>query len=160
MANIAIHQTRHHKILVPSHHFCGLVMAALAVPFIHWETEMRRSIPALVSLMISITGCGEADTKTDNITLHYLNAKIYPDSAIACDLRRVSNRDFIGCYGKSMRGRSNIHLWQYQDGRYLAINGTARRAAEIHFSDHKDVVIPPLPLSKEIDIGKVLTEFQ
>ncbi len=121
---------------------------------------MKRSIPVIAFLIASIAGCGEADTKTDNITLHYLNAKIYPGSAIVCELRRVSNRDFIGCYGKTMSGRSNIHLWEYQNGKYLAINGTARRAAEIHFGGFNNVKIPPLPLPKEIDIGKALDEFQ
>jgi len=108
---------------------------------------MGRSIPAVVFPIISIAGCEEADTKTNDITLHYLNAKIYPNSAIVCELRRVSNRDFTGCYGKSMSGRSNIHLWQYQRGKYLAINGTARSAAEIHFGGHNNLVIPPLPRS-------------
>ena len=59
-----------------------------------------------------------------------------------------------------MSGRSNIHLWEHQNGKYLAINGTARRAAEIHFGGHNNVTIPPLPLPKEIDIRKVLDEFQ
>lgn len=121
---------------------------------------MKKCILAIAFLIFSIAGCGEAETKTDNITLHYLNAKIYPGSAIVCELRRVANRDFIGCYGTSMSGRSNIHLWEYQNEKYLAINGTARRAAEIHFGGRNNVAIPPLRLSKEIDISKVLDEFR
>ncbi|MCP9926297.1 hypothetical protein [Cyanobium sp. CH-040] len=121
---------------------------------------MKNSSPAVAFLVVTIAGCGKPDIKAGNITLHYLHAKIYPGSAIACELRRVSNREFIGCYGKSMSGRSRIHLWEYQNGKYHAINGTARRAAEVHFGDHADVAIAPLPLTKEIDIGKVLGEFQ
>ncbi|WP_412526124.1 hypothetical protein [Burkholderia lata] len=96
----------------------------------------------------------------DEITLAYLNAKVYARGAVVCNAAVVNSRSYIGCANSSLDGRSLTQLWLLdQNGtrpRYLAVNGTARGTYDRHFSANRNFGAMPLPLSRDVAIDAAL----
>lgn len=95
----------------------------------------------------------------DRITLLYLNHKIYPDSTVFCEPKRLGGRDMLGCRGQKVGSVSQVHVWEYSNGKFRSINGNARTMAEGKFANENAVEATPLPLPSDINVGAVVEAF-
>lgn len=125
---------------------------------------MKRLTPALAVLALSasaqVWAAGVPSTAIDQITLAYLNAKVYPGGAVSCEGKVVSGRDYVGCFNRSLNGKSNVALWLFENGKFKAINGTARDFADGKLRGAAGVENMPLPLPKDIDVGAAVAAFK
>lgn len=104
----------------------------------------------------------EADVPSaaiDRITMLYLNHKIYPNDPTLCEPKRVGGRDMVGCRAQQWGGYSQVHVWEYSQGKFKSINGSARTLAEGKFANENDVEASPLPLPSDINVDTVVKAF-
>jgi hypothetical protein len=115
---------------------------------------------ALVTNIVAAEAADKApDGAIDRITLIYLNHKIYPNGAVACDSKVVGTRSMVGCWNESLNGKSSPHIWLYDAGKFMSVNGSARQLAEGKFSSESDIGVMPLPLPADINVGATLASF-
>lgn len=95
----------------------------------------------------------------DEITLLYINHKIYPNDPTVCEAKRIGARDMVGCHARGWGGDSQVHVWEYSKGKFKSINGSARSLAETKFSNEGAVEVSPLPLPSDIKVDKVVKAF-
>lgn len=119
---------------------------------------MKKILTTIVTLA-SLTACNNSNGHSDSLTLAYLDAKIYPDAAINCRVKFITGREIIGCKAIALKGNSNLHLYNYSNGKFYALNGTARQIVETYFSNRDDILLADLPLPNDIDISNILSEL-
>ncbi len=95
----------------------------------------------------------------DEITLLYINHKIYPNDPTICEAKRIGSRDIVGCRARGWGGDSQVHVWEYSNGKFKSINGSARSLAETKFSNEGAVEVSPLPLPSDIKVDEVVKAF-
>lgn len=95
----------------------------------------------------------------DAITLIYLKHKVYANGAVECVPAVIGGRDMIGCRSVGLDGRSNVHVWEYANGVFNSINGSANSLAETKFSSEGMIRVSPLPLASDIDVAKIVEVF-
>lgn len=95
----------------------------------------------------------------DRITRLYLNHKIYPNDPTLCEAKRVGGRDMVGCRAQRWGGDSQVQVWEYSQGKFKPINGSARTLAEGKFANESDVKLSPLPLPSDIDVEAAVKAF-
>ncbi|TFF37433.1 hypothetical protein [Pseudomonas sp. RIT623] len=95
----------------------------------------------------------------DEITLLYINHKIYPNDPTVCEAKRIGSRDMVGCRAQGWGGDSQVHVWEYSKGKFKSINGSARSLAETKFSNEGAVEVSPLPLPSDIKVDEVVKAF-
>lgn len=95
----------------------------------------------------------------DQLTLLYINHRIYPDLTVDCRPKTFGDRVMVGCRGYGLGRKSSVHVWNYADGKFWSINGNASSLAGTKFSGEKLVAVTPLPLPSDIDVGKIVEEF-
>ncbi|MFG0828783.1 hypothetical protein ACF8R6_10445 [Pseudomonas sp. CJQ_7] len=129
--------------------------------------------PALVDSKVAVSGASSpvaAQPATqrkpsvpsdaiDKITLLYINHKIYPNDPTVCEAKRVGERDFVGCHAQGWGGNSQVHVWEFSQGKFRSINGSARTLAETKFSNDSAVEVSPLPLPSDIKVDEVVKAF-
>ncbi len=120
------------------------VSASAAAPQPEQPQEQKSSVPSKA---------------IDQITLLYLNHKVYPNDPTVCEAKRVGARDMIGCSAQGWGGNSQIHIWEYSQGKFKSINGSARSLAETKFSNEGAVEVSPLPLPSDIKVDEVVKAF-
>lgn len=107
-------------------------------------SDMRASVPS---------------SAIDEITLLYLNHKVYPNDPTVCETKRIGARDMVGCRAQGWGGDSQVHIWEYSQGKFRSINGSARSLAETKFSNESVVEISPLPLPADIKVDEIVKAF-
>lgn len=119
-----------------------------------------------IALLVLVMNANAAETVSaapsgaiDRITLIYLNHKIYPNGAVVCDSKVVGNRSMVGCWNESLNGNSSPHIWLYEAGKFMSVNGSARQLAQGRFSSESDIGAMPLPLPADINVGSTLVSF-
>ncbi|PLP87629.1 hypothetical protein CYD26_21120 [Pseudomonas sp. FFUP_PS_473] len=95
----------------------------------------------------------------DKITLLYLKHKVYPNDPTVCEAERIGGRDMVGCRAQGWGGNSQVHVWEYSQGKFKSINGSARSLAETKFSNESAVEVSPLPLPSDIKVDEVVKVF-
>lgn len=115
---------------------------------------------AILIASLLMVACGKPDPRVDDITLVYLNRNVFAKGAVVCKLKPFGERTIVGCRNETLDGVSNVHLWEFRDSNYYAINGTARGLAEGRFASEHRIKAPPLPLPPDIDISAMLKAFE
>ncbi|MBR8316078.1 hypothetical protein KDW36_23135 [Burkholderia dolosa] len=124
---------------------------------------------ALLASLLALAPSVDAATKAtnaqiDEITLAYLNAKVYRQGAVVCTSAVVGERSYIGCANRSLNGNSALGLWlldqSVSPARFLALNGTARGLYQKHLSNNSRFGQTPLPIPGDISIDAALKAVQ
>lgn len=117
---------------------------------------------SLVAVTLLATACTEdvPSAETDKLTLAYLNAKVYAGGAVSCKPKKLNERTYVGCRNESLDGKSQVHLWLYEDGVFKSVNGSASTLAEGRFAGNPVIGTLPTPLPSDIDIPAVLAEYK
>ncbi|NTZ84348.1 hypothetical protein FCJ61_15420 [Burkholderia metallica] len=124
---------------------------------------------ALLASLLALAPSVDAATKAtnaqiDEITLAYLNAKVYRQGAVVCTPAVVGERSYIGCANRSFNGNSALGLWLLDQSvspvRFLALNGTARDLYQKHLSSNSRFGQTPLPIPGDISIDAALKAVQ
>jgi len=145
--------------------FAGLVVSTLFLKVVLPEpqgaeaTTARSAVTAATSQVSDNQKTDIPSEAIDRITLLYLNHKIYPNDPTFCEPKRVGGRDMIGCRAQQWGGYSQVHVWEYSQGKFKSINGSARTLAEGKFSNESAVVVSPLPLPSDINVDAVVKAF-
>lgn len=125
---------------------------------------MKKLTPALAVLALSasaqVWAAGVPSKAIDQITLAYLNAKVYASGAVSCNAKAVAGRDYVGCFNRSLNGKSDVALWLFEGEKFKAINGTARGFADGKLRGIGGIENMPLPLPKDIDVGAAVAAFK
>lgn len=96
----------------------------------------------------------------DQITLLYLKHKVFADSSVLCSPKVIGNRSYVGCAGQRVGATSAPQVWEYADGKFKSINGTASGKASTTFSNESLIEVSPLPLPPDIDVSAIVEQFQ
>lgn len=96
----------------------------------------------------------------DAITLIYMKHKVYANGSVDCTSKVMGERSIVGCRNNSLDGKSAAHIWEYVDGKFRSLNGSARTLAETKFSNEQLIEVTPLPLPADINIGAIVEQFK
>lgn len=96
----------------------------------------------------------------EQITLLYLKHKIYANNSVLCTPKVIGNRSYIGCVGQGLSGTSAPQVWEYVEGKFKSINGTASGVASTRFSNEGVIEESPLPLPADIDVSAIVEKFK
>lgn len=136
-----------------------LFLAAVLPEPPHAESSAASKASAAEDLQ---PGSQESDVPSeviDRIIGLYLKHKIYPNDPTICEAKRVGGRDMVGCRANMWGGYSQVHVWEYSQGKFKSINGSARTLAEGKFANESTVEVSPLPLPSDINVDSVVKAF-
>ena len=141
----------------------GLVVSTLFLKVVLPESAYTESATSRESTeKVAPTNNQETDIPSeaiDKITLLYLNHKIYPNDPTLCEPKRIGGRDMVGCRAQQWGGYSQVHVWEYSQGKFKSINGSARTLAEGKFANEGVIEVSPLPLPSDINVDAVVKAF-
>lgn len=111
-----------------------------------------KTVAAIAASVLSLgaIAAGVPSADIDKITLAYLNAKIYAKGAVSCSAKTIAARDYVGCFNRSLDGKSSVGLWLYEGGKFKALNGTAKTFAEGPLKSVDGISSMPLPLPADV----------